>query len=177
MLYRGEPGRGAMRGGRGHRREHPCREHPYVPSSVPTRSLRQQQHLCQGWAQRSFPGWGGRAEVWVPPAPLPYPPVPQSPLLPVPAVFGAPTRTQRWDMQSQSGGKATSRCTRGFFLGGWILQRFSTVPVHGGSAGGGVPGSPRAGHKDAPCPAAASQTHRDHAGLLKYHLLQWSLPG
>lgn len=34
-----------------------------------------------------------------------------------------------------------------------------------------------AGSCDAPPPAASSQTHRDHAGLLKYHLLQWSLPG
>lgn len=34
-----------------------------------------------------------------------------------------------------------------------------------------------AGSCDAPPPAASSQTHRDHAGLLKYHLLQWSRPG
>lgn len=58
MLYRGQPGRGAGGDTSGS-----------VPaSSIPTRSL-QQQPLCQGWAQRSFPlpGWGGQAEFWVPP--------------------------------------------------------------------------------------------------------------
>lgn len=46
-----------------------------------------------------------------------------------------------------------------------------SVPVPGALEGGdGI--SPRL------ClSSSSSHTHRDHAGLLKYHLLQWSLPG
>lgn len=111
--------------------------------SIPPRSL-QQQPLCRGWAQRSFPlpGWGGQAEFWVPPCLT----VLQSPRggqlcpgpgLPSPAMylFCAPTRTQVGHAKLVRG-ESHLLLYKGFLMTGSCNASLLSLSIPGALAGG-----------------------------------------
>lgn len=107
--------------------------------------------LCQGWALRSFPhrSWGGVGRFGC--------------LLPCLAALQGHAESVRW--------KSHLVLYQGF----GSCKASLSLPVPGALAGGdGITPSLAQGCAVSSC---SPHTHRDHAGLLKHHLLQWSLPG
>lgn len=122
-------------------------------------------------------GEGEQREVWVPPA------LPGSTPKPwVAKVHFSCCLGHRWDMQSQSESRAN---LWGSKVGGLMDGSCKAAPLSLSSSGvlgewgrrGGAGVTPSRAQGLPQCPAASSQTHRDQAGLLQHHLLQWSLAG